>query len=320
VDAVRRFAGDRSFDLVWLPGIRPEDANRFQQLNEPLFFWHAADILGAPAAPGSLRTPFRLEAATDDRPFPTLSTTWPDLWQTLARGDPAEMSRLDAGLLIGAATLLLVGLASVVLIALPLLWLRQAAEGPPRPGARIRTFAYFGLVGIAFLFLEMAWIQRLQLFLGHPVYAATSVLAAFLVFAGLGSLWAQRRSDVLHHRRLSIAVGTILLFTLLYLLFLPGWLEALAGLPIALRIAIVLIFLAPLAFAMGIPFPTGLRNLGTASPQLIPWAWGINGCASVISAAAAPLLAVEVGLDGLITIAVVGYLMLPFIRLGPGEA
>lgn len=65
---------------------------------------------------------------------------------------------------------------------------------------------------------------------------------------------------------------------------------------------------------MGIPFPTGLRQLGLASPALIPWAWGINGCTSVISAAAAPLLAIEIGFDGLIVLAVGAYLMLPLVR------
>ncbi len=315
--AIRRFADARGFDLVWLPHIRPEDANRYQQLNAPLFFWHAARILGSPMAPSNLEHRFRLTAATDNRPFPRLSTTWQDAWQTLWHGDRAALAQLDAGLLVAGVMLGLVSLASIVLIALPLLWLRQPAAARPPPGERGRTLAYFALVGVAFLFLEMAWIQRLQLFLGHPVYATTAVLAAFLIFAGLGSLWSQRHSDDRRSRRLAFAVGTILLFSAVYLWWLPGWLEGLASLSIGPRILIVLLFLAPLAFAMGIPFPTGLKNLGRGSAHLIPWAWGINGCASVISAITAPLLAIEIGLDGLIIVAVAAYLVLPLIRLDP---
>jgi hypothetical protein len=311
---IRAFTAARGFDLVWLPGIRPDEPNRFQQLKAPQFFQQAAAILGAGVSAAQPPSRFRLTAATDDRPFPTLSTTWRDFWQTLARGDGGELAQLDAGLLIGVTILVLVSVAGIVLIALPLAWLRQEADAPARPGARLRTLGYFGLVGIAFLFLEIGWIQRLLLFLGHPVYATTAVLAAFLIFAGLGSLWSQRRGAAGGRRRLLLAVATILLFSLVYLMFLPGWLDRLAGLSIALRIAIVLLFLAPLAFAMGIPFPTGLRNLGDSSRHLIPWAWGINGCASVISAAAAPLLAAEIGLVGLMGVAVAAYLALPLIR------
>jgi len=317
-DAIRDFCSARGFDLVWLPHIRTDEPNRYQQLNAPQFFMQAASILGSDLAPGPPASRFRLEAATDDRPFPDLSTPWRDLWAGLAHGSRGELAQLDAGLFIGVATLGLVGVASVVLIALPLAWAGRAPSGAVRAGARLRTLGYFGLLGIAFLFLEMAWIQRLQLFLGHPVYATTAVLAAFLIFAGLGSLWSQRR-DTGSGRRLLLAVTAIALFSLLYLWFLPGLLEDLAGLSIGARIGVVLFFLAPLAFAMGIPFPTGLKDLGTGSPQLIPWAWGINGCASVISAAAAPLLATQIGLDGLITVAFTAYLLLPLIRPRAGS-
>jgi len=319
-DAIRGFCSARGFDLVWLPHIRPDEPNRYQQLNAPQFFLQAASILGSDLVPDLPASRFRLGAVTDNRPFPDLSTAWPDLWASLARGDRRELAQLDVGLFIGVATLSLVSIASIVLIALPLAWVGQGPSRTVRAGARLRTLGYFGLLGIAFLFLEMAWIQRLQLFLGHPVYATAAVLAAFLIFAGLGSLWSQRRSDAGGGRRLLLAVGAIALFSLLYLWLLPGLLDRLAGLSIATRIAVVLLFLAPLAFAMGIPFPTGLKNLGISSPQLIPWAWGINGCASVISAAAAPLLAIQIGLDGLISVAFIAYLLLPLIRPRTGLA
>lgn len=313
-DVIRGFSTARGFDLVWLPHIRPDEPNRHQQLNEPQFFLQAAAILGPDAGADATAPRYRVTAANDNHPFPALSTRWQDLWATLSRGDRSAISRLDTGLFVGTAMLALVGVASIVLIALPLAWLRRPPGRPAQTGLRIRTLGYFGLLGIAFLFLEIAWIQRLQLFLGHPVYATTAVLAAFLIFAGLGSLWSQRRSDATGRSRLWLAIMAILLFSLLYLSYLPGWLERLAGLSIAARIAIVLLFLAPLAFAMGIPFPAGLEALGKGSAQLIPWAWGINGCASVISAAAAPLLAIAIGLDGLIMVALAAYLMLPLIR------
>lgn len=312
--AVRTFAERHAFDLIWLPHIRPGDANRHQQLSEPQFYQRAAAILSPSPTMALADSRYRLGALDDNRPFPTLSTRWQEWRQALGHGERAEIAQLDAGLLIGTLTLALATLAGIVLIALPLLWLDRPRRGHVTTGQGVRTLAYFGLLGLAFLFLEIAWIQRLQLFLGHPVYATTAVLAAFLLFAGLGSLWAQRRADAHKRHSLVPAVAAILALSLVYLWFVPGWLAQLAGLSIGVRVGVVLLLLAPLAFAMGIPFPTGLRQLGLASPALIPWAWGINGCTSVISAAAAPLLAIEIGFDGLIVLAVGAYLMLPLVR------
>jgi hypothetical protein len=70
----------------------------------------------------------------------------------------------------------------------------------------------------------------------------------------------------------------------------PGILESTAG-----RVALTLALIAPLAFLMGMPFPLGLSRLAGEAPAFIPWAWGINGCASVLSALLAALLAVHLG-------------------------
>ncbi|MGB5568370.1 MAG: hypothetical protein WBM81_03645 [Sedimenticolaceae bacterium] len=313
--AIRAFADSRGFDLIWLPNITAADANRYQQLSEPQYYLGAATILGRAVETPHLEDRFRLQAASDDTPFPYRFSRWTEFWSALVYGDRNELSQLDTGLFIGSVTLLLVTAAGTGLILFPLLWLRLGAEVRGTHGLRARTFAYFGLVGIAFLFMEIAWIQRLQLFLGHPVFATSAVLIAFLVFAGLGSLWSQRHSDRRDHRLLVPAVLTILFFSLVYVWFLPPVLAELSHLPIAARVFIVLAMLAPLAFAMGIPFPSGLRALGQTAAPLIPWAWGINGCASVASAASAPLLAMEIGFNGLIGVAVMSYLLVPLIQL-----
>lgn len=319
IAAARDFAASRGFDLVWVPGMEPGEANRFQQLQEPWFQRGAAAILElTPARPESDR--FDLVPTTDDRPFPLRFTRWPEVWQALAGGDPNQRAQLDLGLLLGAAMLLLVAPLAALLILLPLLAL-------PAPGAaagrspRLRTFGYFGLVGFAFLFVEIGWIQRLQLFLGHPVYATSAVLATFLVFAGLGSLWSQRRGAEHAARLLWAAVAAIGVLSLLYLLFLPGLLQQAAAQPLALRLLLVLLVLAPLAFAMGMPFPLGLRGTSARDGRLVPWAWGINGFASVIAAGSTPLLAAEIGFSGLTLIAVAAYLLLPLLRVaGPSGA
>jgi hypothetical protein len=312
---IRSFAKARGFDLVWLPNMKPGDANRYQRLSEAQYYMGAAALLDTPPTRPGLDPRFRLQAASDDIPFPNRYTRWSEWWSALQLGERPALSQLDTGLFVASVTLLVVTAGGLLLIILPLLWPgRRSSDRTPK-GLRLNTLLYFGLVGIAFLFIEIAWIQRLQLFLGHPVYATTAVLVAFLLFAGLGSLWAQRRSRAEVRWVLIIAVLAILLASLAYIFYMPSLLEAVADLPLAARGGVVLVLLAPLAFSMGIPFPSGLRRLGDSSDELIPWAWGINGIASVVSAASAPLLAMEIGFNGLIAVAVLAYLLLPTIRL-----
>jgi hypothetical protein len=89
----------------------------------------------------------------------------------------------------------------------------------------------------------------------------------------------------------------------------PSLFELLAPLSFAVRILACLLLIAPLGIALGMPFPLGLQRLSQQTPELIPWAWGINGCASVVSAILAPLLAMEIGYRGLLILAAGLYLL-----------
>lgn len=310
---IRSFADQRGFDRVWLPDIQADEVNRYQQLGEPWFHAGVRDLLTATDA-SDLDEHYRLSPATDDRPFPYRFSPWSELLDRFTRAPSTRTASVDLGLLLGAATLLLAVVASLVLILLPLLFRRRAAVAPAdrrsEAGWRWRTLAYFGLIGLAFLFVEIAWIHRLQRFLGQPIYATAFVLAVFLVFAGLGAAWSQRRPSGSRKGRLTLVVIGIALLSLAYLAGLDAVLERLAYLQLPLRALVTVGVLAPLAFAMGVPFPLGLQRLSLDAEPLVPWAWGINGCASVISAAAAPLLAMEIGFSGLVLTGVVCYLLL----------
>jgi hypothetical protein len=157
---------------------------------------------------------------------------------------------------------------------------------------------YFFLLGLAFLFVEMAFIQRFVLFLSHPLYSVAVVLSGFLVFAGLGSACSEpfgRKLGDKGYSVVSVAVTGLSAVALLYLAVLPTLFEHLIGFADIVKMAVTITLIAPLAFFMGMPFPAALSRLGEAAPDFIPWAWGINGFASVISAATATLLAIEFG-------------------------
>jgi MFS family permease len=202
-------------------------------------------------------------------------------------------------------------MASVVLIVLPLRMRRRPTASPWHRG---RVGCYFAGLGLAFLFIEIAFIQRFLLFLSHPLYAIAVVLCAFLVFAGLGSGYASRVTARLEEtaqphtgRAIALAVAGIVSISLLYLLSLGSIFQWGLALPGLAKVALTLVLIAPLAFCMGMPFPLGLAQVAKQAPNLIPWAWGLNGCASVLSAILATILAIHFGFTAVVGLALALY-------------
>ena len=189
-------------------------------------------------------------------------------------------------------------LTSVTLILLPLALSRGGERGTRR--LRGRTLAYFGLLGLGFLFVEIPLMQRFILFLGQPVYAFASVVASILFFSGLGSLAAPRLSPRRTLPLLAVAI-------LLYPLGLPPLFDALLGAPLWLRLAATAVCLAPLGFLMGTAFPGGLAWLQERAPGLTPWAWAVNGCLSVLASVLAAMIALSAGFSWVLVAGALAY-------------
>jgi spermidine synthase len=307
IERIRAFADERSFDLAYYPGIGADEANRYNLLQEPYFFEAAQRLIDDPA--GFVEQyKFDLTPATDDRPYFFDFFKWaalPELWAVSAQSGGAL---LDWGYLILTATLVQAALLSVVLVLLPL-WLGRRTR---QSVGLWRVAVYFAAIGLAFLFVEIASIQRFTLFLAHPLYAIGVVLAGFLVFAGAGSGVAPALEQHLAGKRigaLGLAIGAIVLLAILYILALPPLFTALIALPDLAKIPLSLALIAPLAFFMGMPFPLALARLRASAPHLVPWAWAINGCASVLSAILATLLGMTFGTRIVVFIAAALYLI-----------
>jgi len=163
---------------------------------------------------------------------------------------------------------------------------------------------YFLAIGFAFMFMEIAFIQKFVLFLAHPLYAVAVVLCAFLVFAALGSWFAGRWQAA---NKVTLAVMAMAALVLLYLAILPDLFQALIHLRDAAKIVISVALIAPLAMCMGVPFPTAMMRLAGTSEEAIPWAWAINGFASVVGAVFATLLAIHLGFAMVILLAILIY-------------
>jgi spermidine synthase/MFS family permease len=308
---LRDFCRARAFDVAWYPGMRAEEANRFNILDRPLFFRAAVALAGDGAGDFEQRYKFDIRPTTDDRPYFFHFFKWGVLPEILALRGQGGMPLLEAGYLVLVATLLQALLLGTAFILLPLAVLGTRGQRHSSVVRMSRIVAYFFAIGLAFLFIEIAFIQKFILFLHHPLYAVAVVLTAFLVFAGLGSHSTARSGGTVTagKRRARIAIGCIALLGLGYTALLGPLFSLLQSWPAGLRILVSTALIAPMAFCMGMPFPLGLAHVGTLRPDYIPWAWGINGCASVLSAVLATLLAIQFGFGAVIILAILLYLL-----------
>ena len=293
--------------MAWYPGITRDESNRYNRLRDAWFHDAARALLGEQRERFLDDYKFNLTPSSDDRPHFFHFFKWRTLKEVLQLRERGGASLADAGYLVMVATLVQAMIASVLLILLPIWIYQRRIPAGQQAVRRSSVVGYFLLLGLAFLFIEIAFIQKFLLFLHHPLYAIAVVLSSFLVFSGLGSAWLGRTSADNRGKLLGLAVTGIVVLGTLYLLLLGPLLEQLAALPDAVRILISAALIAPLAFCMGMPFPLGLARLAEHAPDLIPWAWAINGCASVISAVLATLLAIHLGFATVIAAALVLY-------------
>ncbi len=227
--------------------------------------------------------------------------------------------KVNLGVLVLILVLVISLAAVLAFLILPLAL--QGGRQSPLP------LLYFVAVGLGYILVEIAFIQRFVLFLGHPTFALTVVIFLLMLSSGAGSLFSRRwlpRTE-LAWRPITLVIAALLVDVF----FLPDWLEAWVGLGLYHRIAVSGLLLAPLGFVMGMPFPTGLRAL-TASPLVdvpngasvegnaVEWAWAMNAAASVLGSVLAMVIAIQFGLTVTLTCGVAGYLLalllLPTLR------
>ena len=304
IGALRTFAAERGFDLCWLPGMRPEEANRYTLLDQPYYYDAAQAILRGDADVYYDACAYYVEPPTDRRPYFSRFFTWNTVPELLKHRTFDWVSRVEWGYVALVATLAQAVLVSLICIVLPLVALAPRTKGQRGKGAVVVTF---GGLGLAYIMLEMAYIQQFVRFLTYPVYAVAAVLTAFLVFSGLGGLWLSRVPTDRRDRATAVAMTALALVALAYLLVLPRVLQPMIALPVLAKAVVTVALLAPLAFCMGVPFPAALQRVSAGRPGLLAWAWGINGCLSVVGTSFATLIAIHTGFPTVVLAALTAY-------------
>ena len=316
IAVLREFCRARSFDLAYYPGMTVAEANRYNLLDRPWFFEAAQALLSGERAEFLERYKFDVRPTMDDRPYFFHFFKWRSLPELLALKAQGGLSMLEWGYPVLIATLLQSSVAAVLLILAPL-WVARRRQRRSRNAAlarfELRVVSYFAAIGFAFMFVEIAFIQKFTLFLSHPLYSVAVTLSAFLIFAGLGSRYSgRRRGDIgagvgLRHP-LARPVLAICVIALLYLIALPPLFQLLAPVRTLARFGICAALVAPLAFAMGMPFPLGLGRVSARAEALVPIAWGVNASVSVVAAVLATLLAIHLGFTVVLLLALLLYL------------
>lgn len=281
--AVRRYAQEEQYDLVYLPDVTPDEVNRYSQYERPAHYEAFQALLHGDRAAFYREATFDVRPPTDDRPFFFHFFRWRQTPEVLRNLGRTWQPFGGSGYFVLVAVLILAVLAAGVAILLPV-----AAGGRVARQGRGAVSLYFGALGLGYLLLEVPLIQRFILFLDQPIYAFVVVLFSLLLFSGLGSmasarlpwpgsLWVLAAGALAAPPALGAAFGATL-----------GW-------PLAARALVGCLMLAPLGFLMGVPFPRGIAALEGQAPGTIPWAWAINGSVSVVASVLASMIAVSWG-------------------------
>ena len=236
-------------------------------------------------------TAINLSPATDNRPYVAQLGLWKNFRRTaLDKVSPYEFNGFPLARLL-AVVILLVGL----LVMVPLTFLPYVRG---RERLRPVPWLYFFTIGMAFMMVEVILIQKYTLFVGPSVYGLVTILFTLLFFSGLGS----RVSRTVDDRLPFVAVAGWLA---LDILVFPRLFGALGGLTLAPRMLIAALLVAPLGFAMGMPFPKAGLRVG----PLIDWGLAVNGTASVIGSTLILLVAFSFGFGVALVVPALLYLL-----------
>jgi spermidine synthase len=299
IELAKTFARERQFDLVWYPGIQPGEANVANVLRRDRYHESFQQLLSDEQGFYD-RYEYDVSPPRDTRPFFFHFFTWEQTPTVIALLGKTWQPFGGSGYLILVALLVLTTGLSLALLLVPAAAIRRRDPDRLERHNRAPPMVYFAALGLGFLLVEVALVQRFVLYLDHSARSFAIVVFGLLAFSGLGSMWSARLP---WRGGLAVLVAVVALYPVVLSTVLP---ESLGG-DLGVRIGITFLLLAPLGFLMGIGFPRGLASLGAARPSRLPLAWGLNGFTSVISAILAPMIALSWGFETVFGCAALAY-------------
>jgi hypothetical protein len=287
---VSSWAEEQNFDPVYLPhGIPDEKVNRYNQFPDPYFFQGVRELTHALTEVRYERFlqghHLDLAPATDLKPYPNRFLKWSRLNHLYETTGQRLYTLWMSGELVVMVVFAIALAVAVLFLGLPLYRTRRD------PGGITLCFVgYFLSVGVGFMGVELCLIHTYTRIAGHPVVSLALTLGGMLFFAGLGGLRVQRCGVTHLNRDLALMVGVLVP----WLVLTPRVVTQLLKLTEISSLALAVVWLAPVAFSMGIPFAGGLAAFGK-TPRQRCFGWAANGVASVVAAVAALPVALSLG-------------------------
>jgi len=314
IDSIRSYCQIMNFDPVLLPEIAEYEREKFNRLQDISLYSMLDKILHSKEEREKLYSeyPFNIKPATDNQPYFSQFLQWKTIPLLADLFGKQSVPFFEVGYLLLYLTFIQIIVLAIALIVFPLFKLGFKGNNPSAliglgGTSKLRTLLYFSGLGTGYMFIEIILIQRFTLYFGNVIYAAALVVCLMLVSSGFGSLVSQKITPKPY--RVFLIISVIIISFIIYALFLSGWLRTTIGFSLTAKIILSFLWIAPPAFFMGMPFPLGLRLLSFSNNSQIPWAWGINGVFSVVSAVLATIIAVELGFVWVMVFAIGGYLM-----------
>lgn len=312
---IGKWCGDRSFDVSYyngmdviaardnlyndLPAVSFDDGTVTSYGADDSIADEAAGILAGQKTVSSRA--FDLRPVTDDRPAFYAILRLGQLSLLLARLQ--ILPQAEIGALVNLAVLGQAAAISFLVLLVPLMAPKQRRK---RGFGLVRPVIYFPVLALGFLFLEIFGIEKASAFLDDRATAFSLVLSAMLIFSGLGSLLSGRFSAV-PSRGVRLACAVIAAWAALMFLVLDPAMLTVSSMPFLLKAALVVLVMAPVSVAMGLPFPLGLEQVD--QKFFLPWAWGLNGAFSVVATPLANLVLRDIGLHAVLGGAIVLYVI-----------
>ncbi len=314
IAAAYRWEKDRGFKVLYAPDMA-KDANLYAKIlksDDPRQYYRAG---GYELSPPTDNWPFFDHFLYLGRPVDVTSEDLPtdmkkmglvlrwlphSLVQKVFGGDPG-IPKSDLPMVAITVEIVLI---SLLLIVLPLVLLGRREASPLR---KAPFLAYFSILGAAFIMIELCFIKQFILFLGNPAFSISLVIAALLVFSGIGSFISERFGER-PVKALGVVFPLIFALNVAMVFLLPVAFDLFLGSSLAVRIIVSVLVLAPIGTVMGMPFPLGLRLVHNASATMVGWAWGVNGFMTVVGSILTVIISLYLGFQAVLWTAGLLYL------------
>ncbi len=291
IDKIKNFLDKNKFDIIYLPA--SFEPNKYGKFKEPYYYNSVKKII-EDKEEFYREYIFNVKPVTDDKPFYFNFFKLSKIKELYGSIGQKWQPFFDSGFLL-MFIFIQAFFLSLVFILLPIKFYNKVK-------IYRKPLFYFFCIGLAYLFIEIFFIQKFILFLGQVIYSTAVVIFSVLFFSGLGSLVSQK----FKLQKLKKIIILLFLIIIVYSVILKFLINYFIVFNLLTKIIISVVFIAPIAFFMGMPFPLGIRKI---KRKLIPWAWAVNGSASVLSSIIAVIIALSFGYRSVLVLAGVLYVL-----------